>query len=158
MKFLFRRPAEEQSVVFDDERIAESVVLIAHLEERARKLHTLFDAEALAERAGRDVADDDFERDDVDAFDELVRVVYLLHEVRLYAVVGEKLEELRRDLVVENALAAHGRLLLSVESGEAVLILDYHIVRVFGRVKSLGFAFVDEILLCQFHLKILRKM
>ena len=138
-------------MVLDDERIAERVVLIAHLEERARKLHALLYAEALAERAGRDVADDDLERDDVDALYELVRLVYLLDEVRLDAVVGEKLEELRRNLVVEDALAAHRRFLLPVEGREAVLIFDNDIVRVFGRVKPLGLAFVDEILLCKLH-------
>ena len=86
------RPTEEQRVVLDDEGIAELVVLVAHLEERAGEHLALFHAEALTERAGGDVADDDLKRHDLDALDYLVRVVDLLDKMRLYAVIGEHLE------------------------------------------------------------------
>ncbi|MPM45217.1 hypothetical protein SDC9_91903 [bioreactor metagenome] len=93
VELFLRGPAEEQRVVLDDEGISERVVLVAHLKKRAGKDLALFDAEALAERAGGDVAHDDLKRHDLDAFDDLVRFVYLFDEMRLHAVIGEDFEE-----------------------------------------------------------------
>src|SRR5216684_2124042 len=59
---LGRRPAERGDVLLRYHRIAERVVLVVEFDDGARQLRPLLDAEPLRQRAGGDVAHDDFER------------------------------------------------------------------------------------------------
>src|SRR6266508_1852618 len=53
---LRRRPAERGDMLLGYHRIAERVVLVIELDDRARQLRALLDAEPLAERASRDIS------------------------------------------------------------------------------------------------------
>src|SRR5215475_2240866 len=59
-------PAESGDVFFGDHGIAELVGLVVELDDRARQLRALGEAEALGQRPGGDVAHDDLERNDLD--------------------------------------------------------------------------------------------
>ena len=49
-------PAEGGNVLFRDQRIAEFVILVIIFNDRAGQLCAFLDIEALADRAGRDIA------------------------------------------------------------------------------------------------------
>ena len=59
----------------------------------------------LAKRAGRDVAHDDLERDDLDLAHQLLAHVEAAHEMRRHADLVELQHQVFADAVVEHALA-----------------------------------------------------
>ena len=77
------------------------------------------------ERAGRDVAHHDLERNDLDLADQLLAHVEPADEVRRHADLVQVLEHVFRDAVVEDALALDHLMLLGIEGGRVVLeVLD----------------------------------
>ena len=140
---LRRRPAEGGDVLLRDHRIAELVVLVIELDDRARQRRAFGKAEARRERAGRDVAHDHLERDDLDLAHELLAHVEAPEEVRGDAGLRQPRHQILGDAVVENALAGDHALLLVVEGGRIVLeVLDEGAgLRPFEQ--DLGLAFIN---------------
>ena len=85
--------------------IAQLVGLVVELDDRARQLRALGQAEALGERAGGDVAHDHLERDDLDFAHQLLAHVEAAQEVRGHAGLVQALHQVLGDAVVEHALA-----------------------------------------------------
>ncbi len=123
--FLRRRPAESRDVFFRHHRIAEIVALVIELDDRARQRRAFLDAEALRQRACRDIAHHDLARDDLDFADQLLAHVDRTDEMRRYADVVQAREDEFRDPVVEDTLALNDGALLVVKGGGVVLeVLD----------------------------------
>ena len=58
-------------MLLGDQRVAERVVLVAIFDQRPGKLRAFLDAEAFLQRPRGNVANDDFDRDDLDLADQL---------------------------------------------------------------------------------------
>ena len=140
---LGRRPAEGGDVLLRHHRIAERVVLVIELDDRARQLRAFLDAEPLRQRAGGDVAHHDFERNDLDLANQLLAHVEAADEVGRHADVVQVLEYVFGDAVVEHPLAFDDLVLLRVERGGIVLeVLDQR-SRLRAFVKDLCLAFIN---------------
>ena len=101
------------------------------------------DAQARGERARRDIAHDDLERNDLDFANQLLAHVDAANEMGGNADVVEPLEQIFGDAVVQHALAIDDFVLLGVEGGRVVLeVLDQR-AGLRALVEDLGFAFVD---------------
>ena len=95
------------------------------------------------QRAGRDVAHHDLERNDLDFADQLLAHVQPADEMRRHADVVETLEHVFGDAVVEDALAFDHLMLLGVEGGRVVLeVLDQR-SGLGAFIEDLRLAFVD---------------
>ena len=68
-------------------------------------MRALLDAETLGERARRDVAHRDRQRDDLDFADQLLAHVEPADEVRRHADIVQPLKQILRDAIIEDALA-----------------------------------------------------
>src|SRR6185295_1921153 len=140
---LRRRPAERRDVFLRHHRVVELVVLVVELDDRARQLRALLDAEARRERAGRDVAHHDLERNDLDLADQLLAHVEPLDEVRRHADLVQVLEHVFGDTVIEDALAFDDLMLLRIEGSRVVLkVLDQG-ARLGPLIEDLRLALVD---------------
>src|SRR4029079_2124111 len=107
-----------------------------------RQQLAFLDPEALAERAGGDVAHHHLDRDDLDLANELLAHVQAADEVRRDADVREAQENVLGDAVVDHALAIDRALLLGVEGGRVVLEVRDDRARLGTLVEDLGLAFV----------------
>src|SRR5262249_9967562 len=140
---LRRRPAEGGDVLLGHHRVAETVVLVIELDDRARQLGPFSHAGALGKRARRDVAHHHHERDDLDLADQLLAHVQPPDEVRRHADVVEVLEYVFRNAVVEHALAFDHLVLFRIEGGGVVLeVLDQG-AGLRALVEDLRLAFID---------------
>src|SRR5262249_17668458 len=137
------RPAERRDVLLRPHRIAKRVVLVVELDDRARQLRALLDAEPLAERAGRDVAHHDLERDDLHLANQLLAHVEAADEMRRHPDIVEVLEDVFRDAVVEDALPVDHLVLFRVEGGRVVLEMLNQRTGLRPLVKDLRLAFID---------------
>src|SRR5882757_9214586 len=140
---LRRRPAEGGDVLLRHHRIAELVVLVVELDDRARQLRAFLDAQARRQRTRRDIAHHDFERNDLDLADQLLAHVEPADEVRRHADLVQVLEHVFRDAVVEHTLAFDDFMLFGIEGGRIVLeVLDQ---RTWFRsfIENLPLAFID---------------
>ena len=140
---LRRRPAERRDVLLRHHRVVELVVLVIELDDRARQLRALVDAETRRERAGRDVAHHDLERNDLDLADQLLAHVEPLDEVRRHADLVQVLEHVFRDAVVQHALAVDDLVLLCVEGGRIVLEMLDQRSGLGSFIEDLRLAFID---------------
>ena len=140
---LRRRPAERGDVLLRHHRIVELVVLVVELDDRARQLRALLDAEPLRQRARRDVAHDNLERDDLHLADQLLAHVEPADEMRRHADVVEVLEHVFGDAVVEDALAFDHLVLLGIEGGGVVLEMLDQRSRLRSFIEDLRLAFID---------------
>jgi hypothetical protein len=112
-------------VLLGHHRVAELIVLVVELDDRARQLRALLDAEALRQRAGGDVAHDHFQRNDLHLADQLLAHVEAPDEVGRNPDIVEVLEDVFGDPVVEDAFAFDDLVLLRIEGGRVVLeVLD----------------------------------
>src|SRR5438874_2606192 len=82
-------PAEGSDVLLGDQRISQLVLLEVIFDDRARQHRALCDAEPLRQRAGRDIAHDDPDRDDLDLAHKLLAHVEPAHEMGRDADFGE---------------------------------------------------------------------
>src|SRR5882724_2506362 len=140
---LRRRPAERRDVLLRDHRIVELVVLVIELDDRARQLRALLDAEPLRQRSRRDIAHHDLERHDLDLANQLLTHVETADEMCRYPDIVEVLEQVFRNPVVEDALALDHLVFLGIERGRIVLeVLDQG-SRLRPFVKDLGLAFIN---------------
>src|SRR5262245_18995609 len=140
---LRRGPAESRDVLFRYHRIVELVVLVVELDDRARELRALFDAEPLRQRACGDVTHYDLERNNLDLANQLLTHVETANEVRRHSDVVEVLEYIFRDSIVEHALAFDHFVLFGIEGGGVVLeVLDQR-SRLRAFVEDLRLAFVN---------------
>src|SRR4051794_18406148 len=140
---LRRGPAERGDVLFGNHRVVELVVLVIELDDRARQLGALLDAEPLRQGAGGDVAHHHFERHDLDLADQLLAHVEAADEVGGHPDVVEVLEQVLRDTVVEDALALDDLVLLGVERGGVVLEMLDQGSRLRSFIEDLGLAFIN---------------
>jgi hypothetical protein len=92
-------------VLLRDQRRAQLVVLQIELDHRARQRRALLEAEAGAERAGRDVAHGHLDLDDLELAHELLAHVEPAHEMGRHADLGEPHHEVFRDAVIEHPFA-----------------------------------------------------
>src|ERR1700690_3785281 len=92
-------------------------------DDRAWQLRALGDAKPLGQRAGRDIAHDNAQRDDLDLADELLAHVEPADEMRRDADLGELQHQKLADAVVEHALAG-GRAALLIVAGVVLEVLD----------------------------------
>src|SRR4029079_13017071 len=102
---LRRSPAEGGDVLFRYHRIVELIVLVIELDDRARQLGALLDAEALRQGTGRDISHHDLERDDLNLPNQLLAHVEAADEVCRHPDIVEVLEHIFRDSIVQHALA-----------------------------------------------------
>ena len=130
-------------MLFGDHRVVELILLVVEFDDRAGQRRAFLDAQALAHRAGDDVAAHDFQRNDLDFADQLLAQVQTLDEVVGHADAVQARHDELADLVVHHALAFENGLLLRVEGGGVVLeILDQG-AGLGSFVKDLGLAFVN---------------
>ena len=137
--------AQPNAVMCSSETIGscERIVLVAELDDRARQLGALLEPEALDQRAGRDVADDDLERDDLDFLDQLLAHVDAADEVGRDAEAVQLGEDELGNAVVEHALAVDDLVLGAVAGGGVVLeVLDQR-AGLGTLVEDLGLALID---------------
>src|SRR5579872_569145 len=141
--FLRRRPAERGDVLFRDHGIVELIVLVVELDDRARQLRTLLDAEPLRQRAGRDIAHHHFQRHNLHFTNQLLAHVEAADEMGRHPDVVEVLKQVLRNPVVEDALALDHLVFLGIERGRIVLeVLDQGSgLRAF--IQDLGLAFIN---------------
>ena len=79
----------------------------------------------IGKRAGCDIADDHFNRDNLDLFDELFAHVEATDEMARDTDMAEQRKNMLADAIVDHALAVDRALFLGVESGGIILeILD----------------------------------
>src|SRR5262245_61574761 len=136
-------PAEGGDVLLGDHRVSELVVLVIELDDRARQLRALLEAQALRERARRDVAHDYLERNDFHLADQLLAHVEAPDEVSRHPDVVEMLKDVFGDAIVEDALALDDLVLFRIEGGRVVLeVLDQR-SRLRSFVEDLRLAFID---------------
>src|SRR3990170_5015180 len=140
---LGRRPAEGGNMLLGDHRVAELVVLVIELDDRARERRSLVDAHPSRERSGGDVAHHHLERDDLDLADQLLTHIEPLDEMRRHADLAELLEQILGDAVVEDTFALDLVVLLVVEGGGVVLEMLDERPGLRALIEDLGFAFVD---------------
>ena len=138
-----RGPIERGDVLFGDHRVAELILLVVELDDRARQRRAFFDAETRRERAGGHVAAHHFERDDFDFTHELLAHVHGLDVMRGHADRVQVLHDEPGDLVVDDALAFKDRLLLRVERGRVVFEVLNDGAGLRSLEQDLGLAFVD---------------
>ena len=98
----------------------------------------------LGERTGRDVAHDDFERDDLDFLDQLLAHVEPADEVGRNAHAVQMREDVLGNAVVEHALAVHDLVFLLVECGGVVLEKLDQRTRLRTLIEDLGLAFINS--------------
>ena len=124
-------------------RVVKLILLVIELDDRTRQLRAFFQSKAGRERTGSDVADHDFQRNDLDFADQLLAHVDALHEMRRHPDVVQLLEDEFRDAIVEHALAFDQRMLLGVEGGSVIFeMLDERAgLRAF--VKHLSLALIN---------------
>src|SRR5262249_34642979 len=140
---LRRGPAEGGDVLFRDHRVAELLVLVVELDDRARQLGALLDAEALRQRARRHVAHDHLERNDLDLANELLAHAQASDEVGRHPDVVEMLEYVLGDSIVEHALAFDDLVLLRIEGGRVILEILNQRSGLRSFVEDLRLAFID---------------
>ena len=138
-----RRPAEGGDVLFRHHRVVERVVLVVELDDRARQLRALLDAEPRRQRAGGDVAHHDFERDDLHLADQLLAHVEPPDEMGRNPDFVEVLEYVFGDPVVENAFTFDHFVFLGVEGGRVVLEVLNQRSRFRAFIEDLRLAFVN---------------
>ena len=100
-------------------------------------------AQARRQRAGGDVAHDDFERHDLDFADQLLAHVETLDEMRRHADLAELHEDVLGDAVVQYALAFDQRVFLGVERGCVVFEMLDERARLRTLIEDLRLALVD---------------
>src|SRR3546814_8349021 len=81
VQFFLARPAEAGDVLVRNQRIAQRVVLVIIFKDGAREDGAFLHAQPLAQRTGRDIADDDFKRNDLHLPDKLLAHVETADEV-----------------------------------------------------------------------------
>src|SRR5262245_19743496 len=140
---LRRGPAEGGDVLFRYHRVVELVVLVVELDDRTRQLRAFLDAEALRQRAGRDIAHHDFKRNDLHLADQLLAHVEPANEVRRHPDIVEVLEYIFRDSVVEDALAFDHLVLFGIEGGRVILEMLNQRSRLGALIEDLRLAFVN---------------
>ena len=141
--FLRRGPAERGDVLFRHHGVVELVVLVIELDDRARQLGALLDAEALRQRARGDVPHHHFQRHDLDLANQLLAHVEAADEMGRHPDVVEVLKQVLRNPVVEDALALDHLVFLGIERGRVVLeVLDQG-SRLRTFIQDLGLAFIN---------------
>ncbi len=130
-------------VFFRHQRIVQLVVLVIELDDRARQRRALFHAEALCDRARRNVAAHDFQRNDLNLANELLAHVHSLDEMRRRPNRVEVGHDERRNLIIQNAFAVQDRFLGAVKSRRVVFEMLNDGARLGSLVKNLGLAFID---------------
>ena len=125
-----------------DERVMQVVVLVAVLQDGGLEHLALGHAHAQAEVAGGNIADDDFQRNDLNLLDQGIAVVQLLNIMGGDAFFFQLLHQSVGQLVVDNALIADGALLFAVAGGGIVLVMNHNDFGVRSCEYLLSFAFV----------------
>ena len=131
-----------QGVIMVDERVMQVVVLVAVLQDGGLEHLALGHAHAQAEVAGGNIADDDFQRNDLNLLDQGIAVVQLLNIMGGDAFFFQLLHQSVGQLVVDNALIADGALLFAVAGGGIVLVMNHNDFGVRSCEYLLSFAFV----------------
>ena len=126
-----------------DERVMQVVVLVAVLEDGGLEHLALGYAHAQAEMTGGDIADDDFQRNDVYLLDESITVVDFLNVMGGDALFLQLLHQSVGQFIIDDALVADGTLLLAVACGGVVLVVDHDDFGIIGSENLLGLAFVQ---------------
>ena len=141
--FLRRGPAERGDVLFRHHGVVELVVLVIELDDRARQLGALLDAEALRQRTRGDVPHHHLQRHDLDLANQLLAHVEAADEMGRHPDVVEVLKQVLRNPVVEDALALDHLVFLGIERGRVVLeVLDQG-SRLRAFIQDLGLAFIN---------------
>src|SRR3546814_12903259 len=107
VQFFLARPAEAGDVLVRNQRIAQRVVLVIIFKDGAREDGAFLHAQPLAQRTGRDIADDDFKRNDLHLPDKLLAHVETADDVGGHADAAEQPENMPRNPGVGHALAGN---------------------------------------------------
>ena len=134
-----------------DERVMQIVVLVAEFQDGSLEGGAFGNAHAQAEVTGGHVADDDFQRNDLNLLHKGVAVVDLFHIVGGNAFFFQLLHQRVGQFVVDDALVADGALLFAVAGGGIVLIVDHDDFRIAGSENLLCLAFVHLFFNFVFH-------
>lgn len=140
-------------VVSVHERVAKLIVFVGELDGRLVEYDALFHAETLRKGTGGNVADDDLQRYNGDLLYQGLTLGELLNKVGRHALLLEQLEHVIAHYVVDNALAGDGTLLLTVECGCIVLVVNDYEICIVGSEYLLSLAFVQLFFL--FHVQFL---
>ena len=125
-----------------DERVAQRVILIGKLQGGLVKDHPLLHPVALGEGAGGKVAHNDLQGNDGHPLDQGFPRAELPNQVGGDSDLLQTLHKQVGHLVVDDALAADGPFLQTVEGGSVVLVRDDELLRVLGFVDLFGLPFV----------------
>ena len=126
-----------------DQRVAQLVLLVAELDDRARQRRALLDAETLGDRPRRHIAADHFQRNDLDFADQLFAHVDALEEMGRQADSVQLSHHELADAVVQHALAVQHGALFIVERRRIVLEILDEGARLGALIQDLRLAFVD---------------
>ena len=141
--FLRRRPAESGDMLFGDERIVQRIVLVIKFDDRARQLSAFLDAEARRQGARGDVANNDFERNDLHFANQLLAHVEPANEMGRHADIVQILKQIFGNPVIQHALAVDNLVFLGVERRGVVLEALNERSGLGTFIKNFGLAFVN---------------
>src|SRR5699024_1781080 len=135
--------SQSQRVVIVDEGIAQRVVLVAELQNRAEQLFSFLHAHALGKASRSYVADNHFQGNDIHFLYGRLPVRQLLHKMGGNSGLLKLLEHIVGHAVVHHTLAGDGSFFLSVERGGVIFVIhDYHAVHI-RREYFLCFSFIQ---------------
>ena len=131
-----------QRVILVDQGIAQVIVLIGEFDGRRVETDAFLYTVTLGERAGRDVTDDDFQRNDGNFLNEGFPLTEFLYEMGGNAFLLEPLHQQVAHVVVDNTLTLNGTLFQAVESGCVVLVIDDKQFGIIRAENLLGLSFI----------------
>ena len=131
-------------MLFGHHRIAERIVLVVELDDRAGQGLSLLDPEAFRQRPGGDVANHDLDRDDLHLPDQLLAHVEAADEVGRHADGVQGAHDVLGDAVVQHPLAVDHVALFRIEGGGVVLEILDEGARLRTLIEDLRLAFIDH--------------
>src|SRR5215207_5969723 len=141
--FLGGGPAEGRHMLFGNHGIAQLIILVIELDDRAGQGRAFGQPQPLGERARGNIAHDDLERNDLHGADQLLAHVQALQEMGRHANVVELGKDQLGNAIVENPFAVDDFLFLIVEGRRIILVMDDQGAGLGTFVKDLGLALVD---------------
>ncbi len=130
-------------MLFGDHRVVQRIGLVVELDDRAGQHGAFLDAQPLGERAGRNIAHDDLEWNDLHFLDQLLTHVEAANEVGRDAQPAPlhlEVDELKKK---EHALAIDNLVLLLVEGCGVVLEELDQGAGLGAFIKNLGLALIN---------------
>mmetsp|Transcript_18160 Transcript_18160/g.28355 ORF Transcript_18160/g.28355 Transcript_18160/m.28355 type:complete len:304 (-) Transcript_18160:63-974(-) len=136
-------PTKRSDMLFRYQRITQTVIFVAVLDNRTRQLRAFFNAQTLAHGACSKVAHDHFQRNDLTVAHQLLAHVHTFQEVGWHADLAKAGHEILAQAVVQHTFAINDVFLFRVEGGGVVFEVLHDGARLRAFKQNLGFAFID---------------